>query len=32
MKQKYQEINVRKVEIVKDIQTIEYTIKRLVAQ
>ena len=32
MRAKYQEINIRKEEIKKDIETIEFTIKRLVMQ
>lgn len=32
MRAKYQEINIRKEEIKKDIETIEFTIKRLVIQ
>lgn len=32
MRAKYQEINIRKEEIRKDIETIEFTIKRLVMQ
>lgn len=32
MRAKYQEINIRKEDIRKDIETIEFTIKRLVVQ